>query len=73
MNKHILYSLLTALIVLYSCDNENNSDLDFRLIDESTPEIVDRKDNIEAIYFNVPSPMETTIILKKSGAIYDYK
>ena len=77
MFRNQLYPLIIVLILIAGCDNsetqKENDNLNQNKSETSQEEkhknISDEK--IPAIYFGVPSPMETTIILKNSGAQFE--
>jgi hypothetical protein len=67
-NKLSIFIFTFLLLFLSSCENAEKENLPDLLPVENN-EISDEK--IQAIYFGVPSPMETTIILKNSGAEFE--
>ncbi len=67
MNKKYLFIVLLAFT--FSCDNSNHSDLD----EISVEELEKKADDLKNIFYMIPSPMETAIVLKKAGATYENK
>ncbi|MCB0483882.1 MAG: hypothetical protein KDC37_04905 [Flavobacteriales bacterium] len=72
------YTLLTALAlcpILFSCSTEGEKENEITDIEklESDASIEERKrfQRAKIVLFSLPSPIETTRILKKSGVIYD--
>ena len=69
--KLFIYFALAFLV--YSCNNTANKtsdEIDVSIKEENEENELTKK--IEAIYFNVPSPMETVVLLKKAGVAYNY-
>ena len=67
-NKLSILIFSLSILFLLGCENPEKETLsDLPAIENK--EISDEK--IQAIYFGVPSPMETTIILKNSGAEFE--
>ena len=67
-NKISILIFSLPILFLFGCENPEKETLsDLPAIENK--EISDEK--IQAIYFGVPSPMETTIILKNSGAEFE--
>ena len=58
---------------LFSCGEEvkkNEIEIDAPI--EPTIDIVERSDKIQKIFFNIPSPIETSQILQEAGATYEF-
>ena len=68
------YILIASIgFSLLSCGEEvGNNDLDIASPEEPTIDIVERSDKIKNIFFNIPSPMETSQILQNAGATYEF-
>ena len=63
MKKCNLLLLVFSLLAFLSCDEVLNEKIDVN----SSEKIVEASsEKMEAIYYSIPSPMETTIILKRS-------
>lgn len=61
-------------IILASC-GESSTDTSKINLEETPKEdtvVSDRSEKIEKIFFNIPSPLETTNILKMAGATYEW-
>ena len=71
--KYLSFFLLAGLTVA-SCGEseteETDVDVDNTVVENTT--VSDRSEKIENIFFNIPSPLETTNILKKAGATYEW-
>lgn len=71
--KHISFFLFVGLAVS-SCGesetDETDVDVDNTVVEDTV--VSDRSEKIENIFFNIPSPLETTNILKKAGATYEW-
>jgi len=71
--KNLLFITMAGTFA-YGCTSEekNNtidiSDIDVKVVDNDVQE---RTEKIENIFFNIPSPLETTTILKNAGATYE--
>ena len=74
---------LFLLMFCLSCDssdekkvdqisNETATNNNLKSEEKKNDHVSNESKHIENIYFNVPSPMETAIILNKAGAIYDH-
>ena len=63
-----LYIFIFSLLLFTGCETPEKESLS-ELDPIENREVSDEK--IQAIYFGVPSPMETTIILKNSGAEFE--
>ena len=77
MFRNQLYPLIIILILIAGCDNSKTQKANDNL-NQNKPETSQEEkhknisdEKIPAIYFGVPSPMETTIILKNSGAQFE--
>lgn len=68
--KNILLASSIAMLAI-SCGNEENTDIDVDHVEDVDKEVKDRTEKIENIFFNIPSPMETTKILRDAGATYE--
>jgi len=68
------YILIASIgFLLFSCGEQvGNNDLDIGSPQEPTIEIAERSDKIKNIFFNIPSPMETSQILQNAGATYEF-
>lgn len=64
--------LMTPALMLFSCSDESSDgpNPNNNVVKDSTSE--DRTEQIENIFFNIPSPIETISILKKAGATYEW-
>jgi len=66
------YALISFFAV--SCGDSTTEETDINV--DKTPVkdtvVSDRTEKIENIFFNIPSPLETTNILKKAGATYEW-
>ncbi|MBM78434.1 MAG: hypothetical protein CL846_08120 [Crocinitomicaceae bacterium] len=77
MFRNQLYPLIIALILFSGCDNSETQKENDNLHQNKSETSQEKKhknisdEKIPAIYFGVPSPMETTIILKNSGAQFE--
>jgi len=68
------YLLIVSIgFLLFSCGEEPTStEVDVTTPEGPTNDIVERSDKIQKIFFNIPSPMETTKILQDAGATYEF-
>lgn len=68
------YILIASFgFILFSCGEEvKNNDIDTDLPKEPTTDILERSDKIQNIFFNIPSPIETSKILQNAGATYEF-
>ncbi len=75
MNIKLLLSSFLVAAILVSCGGEEQKEevvidhQDTTTVDE---EVKDRTEKIENIFFNIPSPMETSNILRDAGASYEF-
>jgi hypothetical protein len=68
--KNVFY-VLTSSVLLVSCGDDKDTTGDGKVV-EVKSELEDRTENIENIFFNIPSPVETVNILKQAGATYEW-
>jgi len=68
--KNVFY-VLTSSVLLVSCGGDKDTTGDGKVV-EVKSELEDRTENIENIFFNIPSPVETVNILKQAGATYEW-
>jgi hypothetical protein len=68
------YILIASVgLSLFSCGEEvKKNEIDTFIPEEPTIDIVERSDKIQKIFFNIPSPMETSQILQNAGATYEF-
>ena len=70
--KHYIV-IVTIASLLFSCGEETaKNDIYIDSPEEQAAEIIERADNIKNIFFNIPSPMETSQILQAAGATYEF-
>ena len=70
--KHYIV-IVTIASLLFSCGEETaNNDIYLDSPEDQAAEIIERADNIKNIFFNIPSPMETSQILQAAGATYEF-
>lgn len=70
--KHYIV-IVTLASLLFSCgEDAANDDIYIDSPEEPATEIIERADNIKNIFFNIPSPMETSQILQAAGATYEF-
>ena len=70
--KHYIV-IVTIASLLFSCGEEAaKNDIYINSPEEPAAEIIERADNIKNIFFNIPSPMETSQILQAAGATYEF-
>ena len=70
-----LFLSLALIFLIHSCaetDKKINVVID-NSIEEDNNKGKDLTKKIEAIYFNVPSPMQTAVLLKRAGVPYNYE
>ena len=71
IKQHLLIASIGFL--LFSCGEEpKKNEIDLDTPEEPTIDIGERSDKIQNIFFNIPSPMETTKILQEAGATYEF-
>ena len=63
MKINKLLILLTLLNLIVSCNNKSEIPIEIPSKEKTQ---VDKNEKMEAVYYSIPSPMETTIILKKN-------
>jgi len=68
--RNIVFVVTSA--ILASCSNEGTENVDGGSVKKINSEIENRTENIENIFFNIPSPVETVNILKQAGATYEW-
>ncbi len=62
--KKIIYSILFFIsLMFFSCSLENDDNNQDRVEEKL---VLDQNEKMEAVYYSIPSPMETTIILKRN-------
>ncbi len=66
-----VFCVLTSSVLLVSCGGDKDTTGDGKVV-EVKSELEDRTENIENIFFNIPSPVETVNILKQAGATYEW-
>ncbi len=54
---------ISLVLFLFSCNELAEQDSN---VDENKNSLKNKNEKMEAIYYSIPSPMETTIILKKT-------
>lgn len=64
--------VVTFSAIIASCANEGIDNADGGTVNKINSEIENRIENIENIFFNIPSPVETVNILKQAGASYEW-
>lgn len=64
--------VVTSSAIIASCANEGIDNADGGTVNKINSEIENRIENIENIFFNIPSPVETVNILKQAGASYEW-
>ena len=69
--KHYIV-IVTIASSLFSCGEEAKNNIYIDSPEEPEAEIIERADNIKNIFFNIPSPMETSQILQAAGATYEF-
>lgn len=71
------FKLFLYLSIIFSISSCTHTDKKINVeINNSNEEVTKGKDitkKIEAIYFNVPSPMQTAVLLKRAGVPYNYE
>ena len=71
IKKHLLVASVGFL--LFSCGEEPKKEMaHIETPEEPSTDIVERSDKIQKMFFNIPSPMETTKILQEAGATYEF-
>lgn len=63
---------ISSSIMLISCNNQGGEGAEDGNITKINSELENRTENIENIFFNIPSPVETVNILKQAGATYEW-
>jgi len=68
------YLLIASVgFLLFSCGEEPKSnEVNIENPEEPIIDVEERSDKIQKIFFNIPSPMETTKILQDAGALYEF-
>jgi hypothetical protein len=61
---------IVAVLLLSSCGGSAGTETGS--VDQVKSELENRTENIENIFFNIPSPVETVNILKQAGATYEW-
>ena len=63
MKKNIYPILFFISLIFYSCSSENDDNNQDRVEEKL---VLNQNEKMEAVYYSIPSPMETTIILKRN-------
>jgi hypothetical protein len=68
------YILIASVgFLLFSCGEEvGKNEIDIDPPEEPAIDIVEKSDKIKKIFFNIPSPIETSQILQDAGATYEF-
>tara|TARA_B110000285_G_scaffold156495_1_gene174643 strand:- start:9 stop:899 length:891 start_codon:yes stop_codon:yes gene_type:complete len=68
------YILIASVgFLLFSCgEDQKKSEVSINSSDISPTDTAERSDKIQKMFFNIPSPMETTKILRDAGASYEF-
>ena len=68
------YLLIASVgFLLFSCGEEvKKSEINIDNPQEPTIDIVEKSVKIQKIFFNIPSPIETSQILQEAGATYEF-
>ena len=70
--KHYLL-IATVGILLFSCGEDSKpEEVNINIPEKPTSDVIERSEKIQKIFFNIPSPMETTKILQDAGASYEF-